>query len=316
MTFHSSDVEHACHVLGVSRADSWEAIRLKYKRLLLQNHPDKVGSSASCHEDFVAIQEAYRCLQDNHMKSKYVKSDIDNNTSSGVSHSTSRDFTWSSYGTMAKRMILGSLPTDMRQLVHTISSHVESLTNHTTQLNYSSINTWSQLLSQYSPSMVHSLWSIVQASPDKFTCISIPCHCADIVTHSTIDVTCRRRNKEGSMEKVRCSLPLGKQEFFLFPGRGDFHKEHDSYRDMAVMIHPMEQQRNWLTILYDSHTLVIDSTVNEQQLSVMGLPENVHTALKHALTSLGDNHEFHEISIQPMWETFHLRVVRNQTKTT
>ena len=314
--FHSSNVEHAYHVLGVSTNDSWETIRLKYKRLLLQNHPDKVGASSTCHEDFVAIQEAYRCLQDNEMNGTHVKSHVEDRTTCGVSDSTSRNFAWSSYGTMAKRMILGSLPTEMRQLVHTISSHVESLTNHTTQLNYSSIDTWSKLLSQYSPSIVHSLWSIVQSSPDKFTCISIPCHCADIVTHSTIDVTCRRKNKEGNMEKVRCSLPLGKQEFFLFPGRGDFHKEHDSYRDMAVMIHPIEQQRNWLTILYDSRALVIDSNVKDEQLNSMGLPKNVHTALQHALTSLADNHEFHEISIQPMWESFHLRVVRNPTKTT
>lgn len=303
MTCRNISVERAYHILGVGKGDSWDVIRAKYKRLLLQNHPDKTAHDG-CHDDFVLIQESFKCLKEHH-KSRGT---------SCQSKDTPSLSSWKSYGLLAKNMIFGSLPHEMREMVQTISSHVASFATQTTLLDYSSIDTWSQLLSQYSPSVVQTLWNIVQSNQEKYTCVAIPCHCGDIVTRSTIDVTCRRKNKLGTMEKVRCSLPLGNQEFFVFAGRGDWNDKTESYRDMAVMVELVE--KDWISVEYDSRTLVIDSTSHREHIDSIIPPKHIRNALVQAMKSLCENDSFQSIVIEPIWESFHIRVRRHQNKTT
>ena len=46
-------------ILGVSRFDSAEKIKSAYRRLVMQNHPDRVGEN----DKIVAINSAYAALR-------------------------------------------------------------------------------------------------------------------------------------------------------------------------------------------------------------------------------------------------------------
>lgn len=49
----------ACQLLGVSADDDWEVIRMSFRRLAAEHHPDKGGDPVT----FIALREAYELLR-------------------------------------------------------------------------------------------------------------------------------------------------------------------------------------------------------------------------------------------------------------
>lgn len=52
----------ACRILGVSDSDSVEKIKLAWRKLSLDRHPDCNNGSPKSHRMFALINSAYRCL--------------------------------------------------------------------------------------------------------------------------------------------------------------------------------------------------------------------------------------------------------------
>ncbi|MBI2672649.1 J domain-containing protein [Candidatus Woesearchaeota archaeon] len=57
--------------LGISRDASENEIRLAYRRLVLEYHPDRNGGSKESHEELVAVNEAYEVLSDSNKRKSY-----------------------------------------------------------------------------------------------------------------------------------------------------------------------------------------------------------------------------------------------------
>ena len=58
-------------ILGVDRGSDAATIKSAYRKLAMENHPDRNGGSATAEAKFKAINEAYDCLKDPQKRAAY-----------------------------------------------------------------------------------------------------------------------------------------------------------------------------------------------------------------------------------------------------